>query len=80
MGIKVDLEKAYDCLYWDFIRKTLCLAGLPEQLILLIMNCIMTPSMQVMWEGEASYSFRPTRRIHQGDFLSPYYLFFALNV
>lgn len=59
MAIKVDLEKAFDRLRWDFIHDTLIDAGLPNQLISLIMNCITTPSMQVLWNGAASAPFSP---------------------
>lgn len=44
MAIKVDLEKAYDKLRWDFIRDTLMDAGLPSQFVDLVMKCIETTS------------------------------------
>lgn len=47
--IKVDLEKAYDCLSWDFILETLYIMGLPDQLIHLIMDYVTSTSMQVLW-------------------------------
>lgn len=72
MAIKVDLEKAYDRLYQDFIHETLLLASLPESLINLIMNCVTTHSMQVVWDGEVSHSFNPSRGIRQRDPLSLY--------
>lgn len=31
MAIKVDLEKAYDRLSWEFIKETLHYNGLPER-------------------------------------------------
>lgn len=37
VAIKVDLEKAYDQLWWDFIKETLVMAGLSGLLIDLIM-------------------------------------------
>ncbi|KAH9734521.1 putative ribonuclease H protein [Citrus sinensis] len=54
MAIKVDLEKAYDRLSWDFIHETLRVIGLPMDLICIIMECITTVSMQLLWNAEAS--------------------------
>lgn len=72
MIIKVDLEKAFDKLRWDFIEETLNDARLPPLLIKVIMNCITTSSIQVLWNGSTTDSFLPQRGIRQGDPLSPY--------
>lgn len=48
MAIKVDMEKEYDRLRWEFIRDTLEEAGLPSNLIQLIMDCVSTSSMQII--------------------------------
>nr|KYP38810.1 Transposon TX1 uncharacterized [Cajanus cajan] len=72
MAIKIDLEKAYDRLSWEFIRETLTDIGIPKNLIGLIWHCISSPSMQVLWNGEALSEFTPSRGIRQGDPLSPY--------
>lgn len=42
MLIKVDLEKPYDFLRWDFICDTFMDVGLPIHLIDVIMQCIST--------------------------------------
>ena len=72
MAIKVDLEKAYDMLKWEFIRDTLRDAGFPTTLINLIMECISSTSVQILWNGEPTDVFSPSRGIHQGDPLPPY--------
>lgn len=72
MAIKVDLEKAYDRLRWDFIRDTLTLTGIPRSTVDLIMKCIETTSLSVLWNGSPSKKFLPTRGIRQGDPLSLY--------
>ncbi|XP_016667495.1 uncharacterized protein [Gossypium hirsutum] len=56
MAIKVDLEKAYD-LRWDFIEDTLVDVGFPSNLSRIIMKCITTVSMQIMWNGKLSNEF-----------------------
>lgn len=45
MAIKVDLEKAYDRLRWDFIKETLLLTGLLTFIVDLIMQCVSNASM-----------------------------------
>ncbi|KAH9666643.1 putative ribonuclease H protein [Citrus sinensis] len=49
MAIKVDLEKAYDRLNWSFIFETLQQTGLPIHLSRLIMECVTSASMNILW-------------------------------
>ncbi|KAL4346847.1 hypothetical protein GQ457_17G009160 [Hibiscus cannabinus] len=72
MAIKVDLEKAYDRLEWSFIEETLQELNLPPRFIGWIMYCVRLVSTQIMWNGEVTECFSPSRGIHQGDPLSPY--------
>ena len=72
MAIKVDLEKAYDRLNWSFIFETLQLTGLPIQLSRLIIECVNSASMNILWNGEVTEEFFSGRGIRQGDPLSPY--------
>lgn len=61
MAIKIDLEKAYDRLNWDFVKHTLQDIGLPQSYIDLVWYCISTPWMRVIWNGEALEEFTPSR-------------------
>lgn len=72
MAIKIDFEKAYDRLCWSFIRDTLLQMNLHILMINVIMECVTTTSLKVLWNDEPSQSFKPTRGIRQGDPLSPY--------
>ena len=72
MAIKIDLEKAYDRLKWSFIQETLEDMQLPHILMEVIMCCVITCSLSVLWNGESTDRFRPTRGIRQVDPLSPY--------
>ncbi|KAL2924062.1 hypothetical protein RDABS01_015553, partial [Bienertia sinuspersici] len=71
-ALKVDLEKAYDRLEWDFIRECLRSHEFDPKSIELIMSCITTTETSVLINGEPTQSFHPTRGIRQGDPLSPY--------
>ncbi|CAJ2645224.1 unnamed protein product [Trifolium pratense] len=72
MSIKIDLEKAYDRLNWNFVEQCLAESKFPPKLINIIHHCITTPSFKILWNGEKTDMFSPTRGIRQGDPLSPY--------
>ncbi|XP_061362932.1 uncharacterized protein LOC133306628 [Gastrolobium bilobum] len=72
MMIKVDLEKAYDRLSWKFVLDTLKDVGFPESTSQLILSCISTSSLSLLWNGVATSKFLPGRCIRQGDPISPY--------
>ncbi|KAK5835246.1 hypothetical protein PVK06_010933 [Gossypium arboreum] len=70
MTVKVDSEKAYDRLRWDFIEDTLLDVGFPLTLVNVAMECITSVSMQIVWNGRLSNEFVPNRGIRQGCPLS----------
>lgn len=70
--IKIDFEKAYDSVRWDFLEGALTEMKLPENIIQCIMCCVRSPSYSVLWNGSPSSPFAPTRGLRQGDPLSPY--------
>ena len=86
MAIKVDIVKAYDHLEWSFIRNVLNAFRFPVELIKLIMSCVSSTTISILFNGGKLSSFKPTRGIRQGDPLSPYlfilcmeYLGFLIN-
>ena len=80
MAIKIDLEKAYDKLEWDFIRDFLELYRLPPYLIKLIMSCVSSSSILTLLNGGKLKPFQPSRGIRQGDPFSPYLFIMCMEV
>ncbi len=72
MAIKIDLEKAYDRLRWDFLDQTLNLIGIPFKLQRAIMLCVITASFWVLCNGKLSEEVVPSRGVRQVCPLSPY--------
>ena len=67
MAIKVDLEKTYDMLEWNFIDKVLQAFHFPKQLVKFIMSCISSTSISILLNGGALEEFYPMRGICQSD-------------
>ena len=72
MAIKLDLEKAYDRLEWNFIHKVLHAFHFPPKLTRIIISCISSTDISILVNGGMLDSFEPSRGIRQGDLLSPY--------
>ncbi|XP_019172460.1 PREDICTED: uncharacterized protein LOC109167844 [Ipomoea nil] len=71
MEIKLDLEKAYDLLSWNFIQDTLEHVGFTANLKNLMMSCIRTSRFSLIWNGERLEYFCGEWGIRQGDAMSP---------
>ncbi|XP_061350333.1 uncharacterized protein LOC133295506 [Gastrolobium bilobum] len=70
--IKIDLEKAYDKMSWKFIYKVLSEINIPESLVNIIMQCITSTELEILWNGSKAGSILPSRGLRQGDPISPY--------
>ncbi|KAA3484641.1 Retrovirus-related Pol polyprotein LINE-1 [Gossypium australe] len=58
MAIKLDMEKAYDKISWELINVSLVAAGIPKFLRKVIMGIISSSTMQILWNGVPSKSFK----------------------
>lgn len=72
MAIKLDLQKAYDKVSWEFIHAVLLHLGFSEVFSKWIQYCISSVNFEILVNGGKSESFKPSRGLRQGDPLSPY--------
>ncbi|XP_038999129.1 uncharacterized protein LOC120124546 [Hibiscus syriacus] len=72
VAIKLDLEKAYDRIRWDFLEETLVHFRFPRIWVDLIMFCVLSSRLSVLWNHEKTDFFSPSRGLRQGNPISPY--------
>ncbi|XP_043695571.1 uncharacterized protein LOC122646144 [Telopea speciosissima] len=63
ISLKLDMEKAYDCLEWSFIEEVLLKLGFHTKWISLVMACIRSASYKLFVNGNLSLMKCATSRI-----------------
>ncbi|XP_075665535.1 uncharacterized protein LOC142635224 [Castanea sativa] len=66
------MSKAYNRVEWRFLTEIMSKMGFCEAWIKLIFNCISSVSYSILVNGEPRGNIVPSRRIRQGNPLSPY--------
>ncbi|GJT40171.1 RNA-directed DNA polymerase, eukaryota [Tanacetum coccineum] len=72
MIFKVDFEKAYDSVRWDYLEDILKKIGFGEKWCDWICNCLLSSKGSVIVNGSPTNEFRFQRGLKQGDPLSPF--------
>ncbi|GJY25759.1 putative RNA-directed DNA polymerase [Tanacetum coccineum] len=79
-AFKVDIQKAYDTVDWNFLRMTLHGFGFHETMVSWIMECVSSTSYSICINGSLHGFFKGKRGLRQGDPLSPYLFTLVMEV
>lgn len=79
-AFKVDIQKAYDTVDWQFLEAILGFFGFKEKMIKWIMVCVSTVSYSLNINGQTHGFFKGKRGLRQGDPMSPYLFTLVMKV
>ncbi|XP_039064463.1 uncharacterized protein LOC120209551 [Hibiscus syriacus] len=79
-AIKIDLQKAFDSMNWDFLMVVLEAVGLHVKFCSWIRACVTSSQFSVSLNGSLVGYFRGAREVRKGDPLSPYLFVLVMNV
>ena len=68
---KVDYEKAYDSVSWEFITYMMTRSGFCPRWLKWIRGCLHSASISILVNGSPTTEFSPHRGLRQGDPLAP---------
>jgi len=65
--VKLDFEKAYDSVSWEFLFYMMGRLGLCGKWVQWIRVCLESATVSVLVNGSPTKEFKPTRGLRQGD-------------
>ncbi|GJS99827.1 RNA-directed DNA polymerase, eukaryota, reverse transcriptase zinc-binding domain protein [Tanacetum coccineum] len=80
ISFKIDLQKAYDTISWEFIKDYLVMFGFHEKMIRWIMTYVTTTKFSISVNGERVGYFKRDRGLRQGDPISLYLFTLVMEV
>ncbi|KAL4018288.1 hypothetical protein IC575_021879 [Cucumis melo] len=78
--LKVDLQKAYDSVNWDFLFGLLIAIGTPLKFVSWIRACVTSPMFSIMINGSLEGFFHGRKGVRQGDPLSTFLFVMVMEV
>ncbi|XP_071739552.1 uncharacterized protein [Rutidosis leptorrhynchoides] len=79
-AFKVDIQKAYDTVNWDFLQFILIQFGFHSVMVKWIMKCVNTVSYSININGELHGFFNGKKALRQGDPISSYMFTLVMEV
>ncbi|PWA60691.1 hypothetical protein CTI12_AA380880 [Artemisia annua] len=70
--MKIDFEKAYDSVNWNFIQNTLLQMSFGERWCKWVQTCQKSAFVSVLVNGSPTLEFKMEKGVRQGDPLSPF--------